>query len=137
VDDAFLYTDIRLRHQRNKTTLSRIVPSYLPNKIQRWLFGDCSKLLRFRNISDAPGRRPWLSVLALDENNLLINPAHPDYKRIEIHDLEPLSYDPRMFEKQGDHSRRQPSRMLVQFLHFFPRLRFKHAHSRSCSRTAF
>src|ERR1039458_5498228 len=36
VDDlAFLYTDTRLRHQRNKTTLSRIVPSYLRNKLQR------------------------------------------------------------------------------------------------------
>jgi hypothetical protein len=26
----FLYTNIRLRHQRNKTTVGRIVPSHLP-----------------------------------------------------------------------------------------------------------
>jgi RES domain-containing protein len=40
------------------------------------------------------------SVLAPSENNCLINPAHPDYKRIVIVHAEPLSYDPRMFEKQ-------------------------------------
>jgi RES domain-containing protein len=47
------------------------------------------------------------SVLAPDEDNCLINPEHSDYKRIEIHDLEPLSYDPRMFAKQRGHSRRK------------------------------
>ena len=40
------------------------------------------------------------SVFAPSENNCLINPAHPDYKRIVIVHAEPLSYDPRMFEKQ-------------------------------------
>ena len=40
------------------------------------------------------------SVLAPSENNCLINPAHPDYKRIVIVHAQPLSYDPRMFEKQ-------------------------------------
>ena len=33
---AFLYTNIRLRHQRNKTTVGRIVPSHLLDKLQRW-----------------------------------------------------------------------------------------------------
>ena len=33
---AFLYTNIRLRHQRNRTTVGRIVPSHLLNKLQRW-----------------------------------------------------------------------------------------------------
>jgi len=47
------------------------------------------------------------SVLAPDENNCLINPEHPDYKRMEIHDVEPLSYDPRMFAKQSAHGRRK------------------------------
>jgi hypothetical protein len=46
----FLYTNIRLRHQRNKTTVSRVVPSYLPRDYNGGLLGDCSKLLRFRNI---------------------------------------------------------------------------------------
>ena len=40
------------------------------------------------------------SVLAPSEDNCLINPAHPGYKRIMIVHAEPLSYDPRMFEKQ-------------------------------------
>ena len=45
------------------------------------------------------------SVLALSENNYLINPAHPDYKRIVVREVEPLSYDPRMFRKQRPHRR--------------------------------
>jgi RES domain-containing protein len=39
------------------------------------------------------------SVLAPSENNCLINPAHPDYRKIAVRDLEPLNYDPRMFRK--------------------------------------
>jgi RES domain-containing protein len=46
------------------------------------------------------------SVLAPSENNFLINPAHPDYKEIAVHELEPLSYDPRMFRKER--KRRRP-----------------------------
>lgn len=37
------------------------------------------------------------SALAPRENNCLINPAHPDYSRIAVHAVEPLTYDPRMF----------------------------------------
>lgn len=37
------------------------------------------------------------SVLAPNENNCLINPAHADYKKIFVHEPEPLIYDPRMF----------------------------------------
>ena len=40
------------------------------------------------------------SVLAPAENNCLVNPAHPDYKRIIVLDVEALSYDPRMFAKK-------------------------------------
>ena len=39
------------------------------------------------------------SALAPAENNWLINPAHSDYSRITVHQLEPLIYDPRMFHK--------------------------------------
>ena len=46
------------------------------------------------------------SVLAPNENNWLINPAHPDYKRIVVLEVEPLNYDPRMFRKQRRHRRR-------------------------------
>lgn len=45
------------------------------------------------------------SVLAPGENNLLINPAHSDYRKISVRDLEPLSYDARMFGKRR-HRRR-------------------------------
>jgi len=39
------------------------------------------------------------SVLAPNENNCLINPEHPEFKKIVIRQAEPLSYDPRMFGK--------------------------------------
>jgi hypothetical protein len=44
--------------------------------------------------------------LAPNENNWLINPAHSDYKRIVVREVEPLNYDPRMFRKQRSHRRR-------------------------------
>lgn len=45
------------------------------------------------------------SVLAPSENNCLINPAHSDYKTIVAREVEPLTYDPRMFRKQRSHRR--------------------------------
>ena len=39
------------------------------------------------------------SVLAPSENNCLINPEHPEFKKIVVRQVEPLSYDPRMFGK--------------------------------------
>ena len=47
------------------------------------------------------------SVLAPGENNWLINPAHPDYKKVVTRGAEPLTYDPRMFRKQRSHRRRR------------------------------
>ena len=43
------------------------------------------------------------SILAPNENNCLINPEHPDSKRIGVRGVAPLSYDPRMFAKQRSH----------------------------------
>jgi RES domain-containing protein len=40
------------------------------------------------------------SVLAPAENNYLVNPAHADYRKIIFHELEPLSYDSRLFSNQ-------------------------------------
>jgi RES domain-containing protein len=37
------------------------------------------------------------SVLAPREYNWLINPAHPEFRRIEVREPEPVAYDPRMF----------------------------------------
>ena len=39
------------------------------------------------------------SVLAPNESNCLLNPEHPDFKKIVVRQAEPLSYDPRMFGK--------------------------------------
>lgn len=41
------------------------------------------------------------SVLAPAENNCLLNPAHGDFKKIVVHEPEPLNYDQRMFRKSG------------------------------------
>ena len=43
------------------------------------------------------------SALAVNENNWLINPQHPESGKIVLHAIEPLRYDPRMFRR----SRRQ------------------------------
>jgi RES domain-containing protein len=45
------------------------------------------------------------SVFAPNENNCLINPAHPDYEKITVCALEPLNYDTRMFGKPRRHRR--------------------------------
>ena len=37
------------------------------------------------------------SALAVNENNWLINPLHPEFKKIAVHTPEPLRYDQRMF----------------------------------------
>ena len=47
------------------------------------------------------------SVLSPGENNCLINPAHPDYKRIKVLPWEPLRYDPRMFATGRGRRRRR------------------------------
>ena len=46
------------------------------------------------------------SALAPAENNCLINPSHPDYRKIVVSGIEPLSYDPRMFAKKPPRPRR-------------------------------
>ncbi len=40
------------------------------------------------------------SALATTENNWLINPQHPEFKKILIRDAQPLRYDPRMFRRK-------------------------------------
>lgn len=46
------------------------------------------------------------SVLAPNENNCLINPAHAEFTRIGIQEPESLAYDPRMFREPGRRQRR-------------------------------
>ena len=46
------------------------------------------------------------SVLAPNEQNCLINPAHPDFRKIAILAAEPLRYDRRMFREQAGRARR-------------------------------
>lgn len=40
------------------------------------------------------------SALSPNENNWLLNPQHPDFSRITVLAIEPLTYDPRMFAPQ-------------------------------------
>jgi RES domain-containing protein len=47
------------------------------------------------------------SALAPDEHNCLINPAHPDFKKIVVEGLTALSYDPRMFKSKRRHRKPQ------------------------------
>ncbi len=37
------------------------------------------------------------SVVVKGENNYIINPKHPDFKKIKILDSEPFPFDPRLF----------------------------------------
>jgi RES domain-containing protein len=39
------------------------------------------------------------SALAVNENNWLINPQHPEFRKIVLHPPEPLRYDPRIFRR--------------------------------------
>jgi RES domain-containing protein len=42
----------------------------------------------------------WVpSVLAPNESNCLLNPAHADFRQIVVQPVEALNYDPRMFRK--------------------------------------
>lgn len=45
------------------------------------------------------------SVLAPSESNWLINPAHPEFKRMAILESESVDYDSRMFGKRGRRQR--------------------------------
>jgi RES domain-containing protein len=40
------------------------------------------------------------SAPAVHENNWLINPSHPEFKKIVLRASEPLRYDPRMFRQR-------------------------------------
>lgn len=46
------------------------------------------------------------SALAPNEHNWLINPQHPEFKKIVIAETEPLAYDTRMFAKPARRKRR-------------------------------
>lgn len=50
------------------------------------------------------GRTPCLrvpSVIIPRESNLMLNPAHPDFRRITIDPPEPFSFDPRLWKGAG------------------------------------
>jgi RES domain-containing protein len=40
------------------------------------------------------------SALAPSENNWLINPQHPDFRKIILRETRPLNYDPRLFHRE-------------------------------------
>lgn len=58
------------------------------------------ELARFGYDFAKKGESPLLlipSVVAPSENNVLINPEHPAFKKISVLEPEALSYDPRIF----------------------------------------
>jgi RES domain-containing protein len=40
------------------------------------------------------------SALAPSESNWLVNPQHPDFRRIIVRETQPLNYDPRLFHRE-------------------------------------
>lgn len=38
------------------------------------------------------------SVVIPRERNVLVNPAHPDFRKIRLHQAEPFSFDPRLWK---------------------------------------
>ena len=47
------------------------------------------------------------SAVAPSENNWLINPAHPDFRKIVIRESEPLIYDSRLFHRERPQHKRK------------------------------
>lgn len=41
------------------------------------------------------------SAVIPNERNCVINPEHPDFRRLRIHPPEPFSFDPRMWKRRG------------------------------------
>ena len=83
-------------------TRERVEPRELP---KNWRDAAAPlELTRFGDEFVSDGKSCLLlvpSVLAPYENNCLINPAHAEFSRIVSRDLEPLTYDTRMFEKRS------------------------------------
>ena len=89
-------------------TRERVEPRELP---KNWRDAAAPpELARFGDEFVSDGKSCLLlvpSVLAPYENNCLINPAHAEFSRIVIRDLEPLIYDTRMFEKRTHRARKK------------------------------
>ncbi len=47
------------------------------------------------------------SALAPSERNWLLNPLHPDFRKIIHRDTQPLNYDPRLFHREPLHRGRK------------------------------
>jgi len=89
-------------------TRERVEPRELP---KNWRDAAAPpELTRFGDEFVSDGKSCLLlvpSVLAPYENNCLINPAHAEFSRIVIRDLEPLTYDTRMFEERSHRARKK------------------------------
>ena len=89
-------------------TRERVEPRELP---KNWRDAAAPpELARFGDEFVSDGKSCLLlvpSVLAPYENNCLINPAHAEFSRIVIRDLEPLTYDTRMFEERSHRARKK------------------------------
>jgi len=89
-------------------TRERVEPRELP---KNWRDAAAPpELTRFGDEFVSDGKSCLLfvpSVLAPNEKNCLINPAHAEFSRTVFRDLEPLTYDTRMFEKRTHRARKK------------------------------
>lgn len=84
------------------------IDSIRPEDVAGW---EKSDMIASRKVGDA-----WLdrndsvvlrvpSVVFRFERNVLINPGHPDFKRIKVIGKEPIRWDERLFEDRGAKSK--------------------------------
>ena len=81
-EPAVLYTNIRLRHQRNKTTVGRWFLHISQTNYNGGIPGDCSQLLSFRNIGvQAKTRRLHASFICYHARLVKVKNVSADVER--------------------------------------------------------
>jgi RES domain-containing protein len=87
----------------DSTPIEDILESKLPND---WRAQPASpELARLGDEWIVQGRSVALrvpSAVVDGEHNILLNPAHPDFKMLRIHAAVPFPYDPRLVELTGN-----------------------------------
>lgn len=82
-------------------TVEKITESMLP---ENWKIYPAPRLLGDMGTDWALSKKSLLlkvpSVIIPTEYNFLINPAHPDFSKINISKIRPFSFDHRLLEKQ-------------------------------------
>ncbi len=87
----YIKLEIEIPENLKVETLSSLPksPSAMVETGRRWIDANCSVALRVP------------SVIVGEENNLLINPDHPDFRQIRIHRRQPFKIDRRLLAQLG------------------------------------